>query len=64
MSVSLSLVIALIFSSLLGLLLPVLFKKIKIDPAVASGPMITTINDLFSSCIYYGLIGLLFGLLI
>lgn len=64
MSVSLSLVIALIFSSLLGLLLPIFFKKIKIDPAVASGPMITTINDLLSSCIYYGLIGILFGLLI
>ena len=63
-SVSLSLVIALVISSLLGLLLPIFFKKVKIDPAIASGPMITTINDLCSSCIYYGLIGLLFGLLI
>ena len=36
-------------------------KKIKIDPAVASGPMITTLNDILSACIYYVLVGLCFG---
>jgi len=62
-SVGLSLLIALVISSILGLVLPILFKKIKIDPAVASGPMITTINDICSSCIYYTLIGIFFGVL-
>lgn len=62
-SVGLSLLIALIISSILGLVLPILFKKIKIDPAVASGPMITTVNDICSSCIYYTLIGIFFGVL-
>ena len=32
-----------------------LFKKIKIDPAVASGPLITTINDLIGVVTYYGM---------
>lgn len=59
--VSGSLLLAITFSSLIGLLFPLLFKKIKIDPAVASGPMITTLNDIISACIYYVLVGICFG---
>ena len=44
-----------IISSLVGTLVPMFFKKIKIDPAVASGPLITTVNDLVAVVIYYGL---------
>ena len=44
-----------IVSSLVGTLVPMFFKKIKIDPAVASGPLITTVNDLVAVVIYYGL---------
>lgn len=62
-SVGVSLLVAISLSSILGLVLPILFKKIKVDPAVASGPMITTINDICSSCIYYTLVGILFGVL-
>ena len=58
-----SLLISISISSILGLVLPVLFKKMKIDPAVASGPMITTINDITSACIYYTLVGISFALL-
>ena len=32
-----------------------MFKKLKIDPAVASGPLITTVNDLVAVVTYYGL---------
>lgn len=53
--IGLSILVAIIFSSLGGTLLPMLFKKIKIDPAVASGPMITTLNDLISAVVFYGL---------
>ncbi len=53
--IGLSILVAIIFSSLGGTLLPMLFKKIKIDPAVASGPMITTLNDLVSAVVFYGL---------
>ena len=32
----------------------IIFKKIGIDPAVASGPLITTVNDLVAVLVYYG----------
>ena len=44
-----------ILSSLSGTLIPLMFKKLKVDPAVASGPLITTINDLVAVVTYYGL---------
>ena len=57
--VGLALMIAMVISSLVGTLIPMLFHKIKIDPAVASGPLITTINDLVAVVTYYGLVWLL-----
>ncbi len=58
--VSLSLLTAMSICSLIGSIIPILFMKIKIDPAVASGPFITTLNDIFAIVIYYGLAYLLF----
>ena len=57
--IGLSLVLAMLVSSAVGTLIPLFFKKIKIDPAVASGPLITTINDLVAVVAYYGLSWLL-----
>ena len=54
-----SLLLAMLISSAVGTLTPLFFKKIKIDPAVASGPLITTINDLVAVVAYYGLSWLL-----
>ena len=53
--VGVSLVVAMVISSLVGTLIPTLFYKIHIDPAVASGPLITTVNDLVAVVTYYGL---------
>lgn len=53
--VGISLLLAMVISSLVGTLVPMLFHKIKIDPAVASGPLITTVNDLVAVVTYYGL---------
>lgn len=50
-----ALLISMTLSSVGGTTIPLLFKKLKIDPAVASGPLITTINDLVSAVAYYGL---------
>lgn len=50
-----SLLLAMIISSLVGTLVPMFFNKISIDPAVASGPLITTVNDLVAVITYYGL---------
>ncbi len=38
-----------------GSMIPLLMNKLNIDPAVASGPFITTINDIISMLIYFGL---------
>ena len=46
--VGVSLVVAMVISSLVGTMVPMLFHKIHIDPAVASGPLITTVNDLLA----------------
>ena len=53
--VGVSLVGAMVVSSLVGTLTPIFFKKVGVDPAVASGPLITTINDLVAVVVYYGL---------
>lgn len=50
-----ALLASMVLASLSGTVVPVAFEKIHIDPAVASGPLITTINDLMAVVIYYGL---------
>lgn len=58
--VAISLLIAMTLSSCVGALIPIFFLKIGVDPAVASGPFITTISDVTALLIYYGLAYLLF----
>ncbi len=53
--VGFSLMVAMIISSLVGTLIPMFFHRINVDPAVASGPLITTVNDLVAVVTYYGL---------
>lgn len=53
--IGVSLLLAMAAASATGTLIPLFFKKIKIDPAVASGPLITTVNDLVAVVTYYGL---------
>ncbi|MDG0843260.1 magnesium transporter [Staphylococcus equorum] len=50
-----SLTIAMTVGTLVGSMIPLVMNKLKIDPAVASGPFITTINDIVSMLIYFGL---------
>ena len=57
--IGLSLMVAMVISGAVGTLIPLFFKKINVDPAVASGPLITTINDLVAVVAYYGLCGIL-----
>lgn len=58
---AISMFITLNASSLLGVLIPVFFSKVKINPAIASGPLITTIIDILAVFIYYGLATLMFN---
>ena len=53
--IGIALLCAMVCSAFFGTVIPVVFKKLKIDPAVASGPLITTINDLVAVVVYYSL---------
>ncbi|MCD8046489.1 MAG: magnesium transporter [Clostridiales bacterium] len=53
--IGISLVIAMLVSSTVGTVIPLFFKQIHVDPAAASGPLITTVNDLVAVVVYYGL---------
>lgn len=54
-----ALLMAMTISSIVGTSVPMFFKKINVDPAVASGPLITTVNDLIGVVTYYGVAWLL-----
>ncbi|MCR5836715.1 MAG: magnesium transporter [Lachnospiraceae bacterium] len=47
--------VAMIISSFVGAMVPIVFTKLKVDPAVASGPLISTMNDLVAVITYYGM---------
>ena len=53
--VGIALLVAMLISSFVGTVVPIIFDRINIDPAVASGPFITTMNDLVAVVSYYGL---------
>ncbi len=62
--IAFSLLLAMTLSSFVGTIFPILLNKMHIDPAVASGPFITTINDVVAVVVYYGLTYILFLLFI
>ena len=53
--IALSVQVALTVATLVGSLIPLIINLFKLDPAAASGPFITTINDILSLIIYFGL---------
>ena len=57
--IGLAIIIAMVVSSFVGTAIPIFVKKIKVDPAVASGPLITTVNDLVAVVAYYGIVWVL-----
>ena len=50
--ISLSMFVTILFAKLIGAALPLLAKKIKLDPAVVASPFITTLVDVLSLTIY------------
>ena len=48
-------IFAMVISAFSVTIIPLVFQKIGIDPAVASGPLITTVNDMVAVITYYGL---------
>ena len=46
---------AIVWASMVGTIAPIVFNRLNIDPALASGPLVTTLNDSFALLIYFGL---------
>ena len=59
-TVSTALMTVIIFASLFGTFVPLALDKFKIDPALATGPFITTTNDVIGLFIYFGIGSLFF----
>ncbi len=55
MCVGFAMLIAMLVASITGTIIPLFFNKIKVDPAAASGPFISTLNDILGVALYYGL---------
>ncbi len=60
-TVSLALVCVILFASLLGTFIPLILNRLKIDPALATGPFITTMNDIVGLTIYLMMGRMLYG---
>ena len=63
-TVSTSLFVVIIFAALFGTLIPLVLHRLKIDPALATGPFITTMNDIMGLFIYFLMGRILYGIFI
>ncbi|TKG88633.1 magnesium transporter [Puteibacter caeruleilacunae] len=61
-AVSLSLFAVMIFASLFGTFIPLLLNRLKVDPALATGPFITTINDVLGLLVYFIIASMFFNI--
>ena len=61
LTVGLAMILTVMLATTLGALLPILFKRLKLDPALMSGPFITSIVDIVSLLIYFRIATLVFG---
>lgn len=61
-SVGVSMGITVLFSAMIGAALPMIFRKFKLDPALMSGPLITTIVDVCGVFIYFQIASMILGL--
>ncbi len=62
--VGVALLLAIVLASLTGALVPIVFSRLGIDPAVAAGPLVTTSNDILGILIYFGLATTLIDLIL
>jgi magnesium transporter len=61
LTVALSLIAVIIFAAGMGTFVPLVLNRLNIDPAVATGPFITTTNDVLGLFIYFTIGGLIFA---
>lgn len=61
-AISLSLIVVIVVAGLIGTFVPLFLHKRNIDPAIATGPFITTSNDIFGILIYFSIAKLILGI--
>jgi magnesium transporter len=61
LTVSISLVSVIVIASLIGTFIPILLNRVGIDPALATGPFITTSNDICGILIYFSIAKIILG---
>lgn len=61
-TVSISLIVTIVLSKVMGGILPIFAKKLKMDPAIMAGPLITTIVDALSLIAYFAIATTMLGL--
>ncbi len=61
LAISISIIVVILFAATLGTLVPLFLHKNKIDPAIATGPFITTTNDVFGIVLYFAIARLILG---
>lgn len=61
LTVGISLISVIVIASLIGTFVPIILDKFGIDPAMATGPFITTSNDIFGILIYFSIAKLILG---
>lgn len=62
-TVSTALILVIVFAGLFGTFVPLMLDKYKIDPALATGPFITTMNDIVGLFIYFGIGHVMYNIL-
>ena len=63
MTVSIALFVVIIFAAIAGTIIPLMLHKAKVDPALATGPFITTLNDIVGLFIYLAIGGYFYSIL-
>jgi magnesium transporter len=62
MTVGISLITVIVLASVLGTFIPLMLHRFKVDPALATGPFITTSNDIIGLFVYFSMGRLLYGI--
>ena len=62
LAISISLIVVIVVAGIIGTFIPLFLHKRGIDPAIATGPFITTSNDIFGILIYFWIAKLILGI--
>jgi len=62
LTVSFTLSLTVVMAKIFGGLMPIIAKRLKVDPAIMAGPLITTIVDAMALIVYFNMASLILGI--